>query len=115
MANFPIAALFVLAWAGIPLWMVLRRPDRRPDFSEARAYYRAKAELNRAVARTTGRPVPVEPVRAGLQRQIGVLSAWLAARRAGASRQAPRRPDRGHAPRTRQRTTRQRHPQPGMH
>lgn len=29
-ANFPIAALFILAWVGIPLWMVLRRPDRRP-------------------------------------------------------------------------------------
>jgi hypothetical protein len=47
-ANFPIAALFILAWVGIPLWMVLKRPDRQPDFSGARAYYRAKAELNRA-------------------------------------------------------------------
>jgi hypothetical protein len=46
-ANFPIAALFILAWVDIPLWMVLKRPDRRPDFSDARAYYRAKAELNR--------------------------------------------------------------------
>ena len=49
-ANFPIAALFILAWVGIPLWMVLRHPDRRPDFSEARAYYRVKAELNQAAA-----------------------------------------------------------------
>jgi hypothetical protein len=47
-ANFPIATLFILAWVGIPLWMVLKRPDRRPDFSDARAYYRVKAELNRA-------------------------------------------------------------------
>ncbi|MDQ2813364.1 MAG: hypothetical protein M3Z75_16220 [Actinomycetota bacterium] len=47
-ANFPIAVLFILAWAGIPLWMVLKRPDRRPDYSDARAYCRAKAELNRA-------------------------------------------------------------------
>jgi hypothetical protein len=47
-ANFPIAALFILAWAGIPLWMVLKRPDRRPDYSDARAYYRARAELTRS-------------------------------------------------------------------
>jgi hypothetical protein len=47
-ANFPIAALFFLAWVGIPLWMVLKRPDRKPDFSDARAYLRAKAEMNRA-------------------------------------------------------------------
>jgi hypothetical protein len=47
-ANFPIAALFILAWVAIPLWMVLKRPDRQPDFSGARAYYCAKAELSRA-------------------------------------------------------------------
>jgi hypothetical protein len=47
-ANFPMAALFILAWVGIPLWMVLKRPDRQPDFSDARAYYHAKAELNPA-------------------------------------------------------------------
>lgn len=47
-ANFPIAALFILAWVGIPLRMVLKRPDRQPDHSDARAYYRARAELRRA-------------------------------------------------------------------
>lgn len=47
-ANFPIAVLFLLAWAGIPLWMVFKRPDRQPDFSDARAYYRAKAHRNGA-------------------------------------------------------------------
>lgn len=48
-ANFPIAALFILAWVGIPLRMVLKRPDRQPDFSDTRAYYRAKAEMSPAV------------------------------------------------------------------
>lgn len=53
-ANFPIAALFFLAWVGIPLWMVLKRPDRRPDSRESRAYLRAKAELNRRAAHARG-------------------------------------------------------------
>jgi hypothetical protein len=29
--NMPLAALFVAAWSGIPLWMVLRHPDRRDE------------------------------------------------------------------------------------
>lgn len=46
-ANFPLAALFLLAWAGIPMWMTFKRPERHPDHAEARAYYRAKATLTR--------------------------------------------------------------------
>ena len=42
-ANFPIIALIVAAVVGIPLWMTLRHPHGRPDYSEARAHYRAKA------------------------------------------------------------------------
>lgn len=57
-ANFPIEALFFLAWAGIPLLMILKRPDRRPDSADARAYLHAKAKLNRPMdpARQTARP-----------------------------------------------------------
>jgi hypothetical protein len=98
-ANFPIAALFILAWVGIPLWMVLRRPDRRPDFAEARAYYHLKAELNRAEASTTRRPLPA---RARRRRPIGSLSAVLRARR---------RPAPAYAARTRQ----ERHTQSTTH
>jgi hypothetical protein len=29
--NVPLAALFFAAWSGIPLWMVLRHPDRRDE------------------------------------------------------------------------------------
>jgi hypothetical protein len=29
--NMPLAALFVAAWSGIRLWMVLRHPDRRDE------------------------------------------------------------------------------------
>ena len=46
-ANFPLAALFLLAWVGIPMWMTFKRPERQPDHSEARAYYQAKAALTR--------------------------------------------------------------------
>lgn len=50
-ANFPLMALIFLAIAGIPLWLVLRRPDQAPDHSEARGYLRAKAEVHRAAGR----------------------------------------------------------------
>lgn len=42
-ANFPLALIFLLAWSGIPLWMVIKHPDTAPDFSEAHAYLAAKA------------------------------------------------------------------------
>ena len=42
-ANFPLALMFLLAWSGIPLWMVIKHPDTAPDFSEARAYLADKA------------------------------------------------------------------------
>ena len=42
-ANFPFALLFLLAWSCIPLWMVLKRPDARPDDTDAHAYLAAKA------------------------------------------------------------------------
>jgi len=44
-ANFPLALLFLLAWAGIPLWMTFRRPETPPDYSAAQAYLAAKAAL----------------------------------------------------------------------
>ena len=42
-ANFPIIALIVLGIVGVPLWMTFKRPDQHPDYTEARAYFRAKA------------------------------------------------------------------------
>ena len=40
-ANLPLALLFVLAWAGVPLWMIFKRPDTASDFSDAHAYLAA--------------------------------------------------------------------------
>jgi hypothetical protein len=42
-ANFPIIALIVAAMFGIPLWITFRHPHTQPDYSEARAHFRAKA------------------------------------------------------------------------
>jgi hypothetical protein len=42
-ANFPIITLIVAAMVGIPLWMTFKHPHRHPDYSEARAHFRAKA------------------------------------------------------------------------
>jgi len=44
-ASLALAALCFGAWYGIPMWMTFKRPERHPDFSEARAYLRAKAAL----------------------------------------------------------------------
>lgn len=55
-AQFPAALLFILAWSGIPLWMVIKHPDTPPDYSEAHAYLAAKAV--RAAA-TEPEPEPV--------------------------------------------------------
>ena len=45
LASLALAALYFGAWYGIPMWMTFKRPERHPDFSEARAYLRAKAAL----------------------------------------------------------------------
>jgi len=42
-ANFPIIALIVLGIVGVPLWLTFKRPHGQPDYSEARAHFRAKA------------------------------------------------------------------------
>jgi hypothetical protein len=44
-ANVPLALLFLLAWAGVPLRMVLRYPGTAPDYAAAHAYLAAKAAL----------------------------------------------------------------------
>ena len=42
-ANFPIIALIVLGIAGVPLLITFRHPHTRPDYSEAKAHFSAKA------------------------------------------------------------------------
>jgi hypothetical protein len=76
--------VFVAAWVGIPLWLVRKRRHGRPDFSEARAYFRAKKELNQGESAIDAPPVwatgdertpagtsPIVPPRRRLRRQQG--------------------------------------------
>lgn len=57
-ANFPPAALIFLAIVGIPLWMTFKRPDKHPDYSEARDHFAAKEQRAHVAAVAAGRPVP---------------------------------------------------------
>ncbi len=41
--NVPLMAVFFLATAGIPLWLVLKRPDRAPGDQQASAAARVHA------------------------------------------------------------------------
>ena len=59
-ANFPIIALIVLGIVGVPLWMTFKRPQQHPDYTEARAYFRAKEAAEPHV----GEFVPATPVAA---------------------------------------------------
>ncbi len=56
--NMPLAALFFAAWSGIPLWMVLRHPDRRDEPAiqvPAQAVQAAPADLQLEQAPDGGR------------------------------------------------------------
>lgn len=49
--NIPLMALFFSLWAGIPLWLVLKHPDRDPRETRAIPLY-----LRKKVARSVGMP-----------------------------------------------------------
>jgi hypothetical protein len=36
-ASLALTVLFFGAWCGIPMWMTFKRPERHPDFAEARS------------------------------------------------------------------------------
>lgn len=61
--NVLLAAAFIALWAGIPLWLVLKRPDARPQPAAAKL---AAATL--AAAAPAVRPVPEPRVHAAYRR-----------------------------------------------
>ena len=56
--NVLLAAAFIALWAGIPLWLVLKRPDARPQPAAAKL----------AAATPAARPVPEPRVHAAYRR-----------------------------------------------
>jgi hypothetical protein len=56
LANFVLAVLVITAIVGIPLWMTFKRPETAPDYTAARAYFRARARGARTLA-VAGGPV----------------------------------------------------------
>jgi hypothetical protein len=41
--DIPLMVLFLALWTGIPLWLVLRHPDRKPTLAAAPAVTRLPA------------------------------------------------------------------------
>jgi hypothetical protein len=61
--NLTLGALFVAAIVGVPLWLVLKRPDRTPEYADQPAWWRSRAVAGAAVpagrgqrAQRTSRP-----------------------------------------------------------
>jgi hypothetical protein len=67
LGSLALAVLFFAAWYAIPMWMTFKRPERHPDFAEARAYLRAKAALARGESVIT---VPAAGVTAARRHMI---------------------------------------------
>jgi hypothetical protein len=56
--NVLLAAAFIALWAGIPLWLVLKRPDARPQPTAAKL----------AAAQPAAREMPATRVHAAYRR-----------------------------------------------
>jgi hypothetical protein len=86
-ASLALTALYFGAWYGIPMWMTFKRPERHPDFSEARAYLQAKEALARGESVIT---VPAAGMTAARQRMTATRAIVPGRHHAGAGL-APRR------------------------
>jgi hypothetical protein len=61
--NIPLAVLVILAIVGIPTWLTFKRPEKGPDYADARAHFRARAARARGQAVTVGGRVLADPQR----------------------------------------------------
>ena len=68
--NVLLAAAFIALWAGIPLWLVLKRPDARPQPAAAKLAAAKRAAAKRAAAAPAVRPVPEPRVHAAYRRAV---------------------------------------------
>lgn len=56
--NVSLVILVFLAIVGIPMWLTFNRAERHPDYSEARAHYRAKERRGRITTEAARRSAP---------------------------------------------------------
>ena len=56
--NVPLVVLVFLAIVGIPMWLTFTRPEREPDYTEARAHFRAKERRGRISTEAVRRSAP---------------------------------------------------------
>src|SRR5436190_4661411 len=89
LASLALAAVFFGAWYGIPMWMTFKRPDGRPDFSEARAYLQAKAALAEGESVLTRPAAPMTATRRHITATRGIVPGRQHARAALAKRSHP--------------------------
>ena len=84
--NVLLMVLVFLAIVGIPMWLTFNRPERQPDYTEARAHFRAKERRGRISAEAARRSAP------GLAaaRQHATGSAAIPGRRHSGPRQGRR-------------------------
>ena len=61
--NIPLGAVFFLAIAGIPLWMVIRHPDYRPAPADATGKGAAAQAGTVTATGTTDRPADPAEIR----------------------------------------------------
>ena len=56
--NVPLVVLVFLAIVGTPMWLTFTRPERGPDYAEARAHFRAKERRGRISTEAAQRSAP---------------------------------------------------------
>jgi len=56
--NVPPVVLVFLAIVGIPMWLTFKRPERQPDYAEARAHFRAKERRGQISTEAARRSAP---------------------------------------------------------
>lgn len=56
--NVPLVVLVFLAIVGIPMWLTFKRPERHPDYTEARVHFRAKERRGQISTEAARRSAP---------------------------------------------------------
>ena len=54
-ANILLAIPFLVTFIAVPLWWTVKRPQARPDHTEARAYLRTRTSFAEALTRRAAR------------------------------------------------------------